>query len=494
LTVPAEILRTSSISRFESSRGLDSVPGIFPFVDELRGCIVSSGLDDERTEAQVSGTRSHFATARGILSSMTKTAKLILDAKETELPVSVGSEGEVGIDISKLRAQTGAITLDPSFANTGACESAITYIDGEQGILRYRGYDIADLAESASFPEVCHLLIYGRLPTRPEREGFRTRLTRHSLVHEDMKLFFEGLPHSAHPMVILSAMVASLSAYYPEDETPEEIDLNIIRLLAKAKTLAAFAYKKSIGQPIIYPRNDRSYLQNFLLMMFTVPSEPYEVNPVVQRALNKLLILHADHEQNCSTTTVRTVGSSGANLYASISAGISALWGRLHGGANQAVIEMLETIQQDGSNFQKYVDLTKSKDSDFKLMGFGHRVYKNFDPRARILKEASDEVLASLGVDDPLLDIAKRLEEVALADSYFIERNLYPNVDFYSGVLYRAMGIPTDMFTVMFALGRLPGWIAHWLEQRNEPGTRIARPRQIYTGATARPWVPLDER
>jgi len=295
-------------------------------------------------------------------------------------------------------------------------------------------------------------------------------------------------------MVILSAMVASLSAYYPEDETPEEIDLNIIRLLAKAKTLAAFAYKKSIGQPFIYPRNDHSYLQNFLLMMFTVPSEPYEVNPVVQRALNKLLILHADHEQNCSTTTVRTVGSSGANLYASISAGISALWGRLHGGANQAVIEMLEVIRQDGANYKKYIDLTKSKDADFKLMGFGHRVYKNFDPRARILKEAADEVLENLGVDDPLLDIAKQLEEVALADDYFIERNLYPNVDFYSGVLYRAMGIPTDMFTVMFALGRLPGWIAHWLEQRNDPTTRIARPRQIYTGETARPWVELDDR
>jgi citrate synthase len=309
-----------------------------------------------------------------------------------------------------------------------------------------------------------------------------------------MKLLFEGLPHSAHPMVILSAMVAALSAYYPEEETPEEIDLNIIRLLAKAKTLAAFSYKKSIGQPFIYPKNDHSYLQNFLLMMFTVPSEPYEVNPVVQRALNKLLILHADHEQNCSTTTVRTVGSSGANLYASISAGISALWGRLHGGASEAVIEMLEVIRQDGSNYKKYVDLTKSKDADFKLMGFGHRVYKNFDPRARILKQAADEVLADLGVDDPLLEIAKQLEEVALADSYFIERNLYPNVDFYSGVLYRAMGIPADMFTVMFALGRLPGWIAHWLEQRNDPNTRIARPRQIYTGETARAWVPLDER
>jgi citrate synthase len=431
---------------------------------------------------------------RGILRGMTENAKLILDGRELELPVTVGTEGEVGIGISKLRAQTGAITLDPSFANTGACESAITYIDGERGILRYRGYDIADLAVHASFPEVCHLLIYGRLPTRPEREEFRERLTRHSLVHEDMKKFFEGFPRSGHPMVILSSMVASLSAYYPEDDTPEEVDQNIIRLLAKAKTLTAFSYKKSLGQPFVYPQNDRSYLENFLLMMFSVPAEPYDVNPAVRSALNKLLILHADHEQNCSTTTVRTVGSSGASLYASISSGISALWGRLHGGANQAVMEMLEVIRNDGANYKKYVDLTKSKDADFKLMGFGHRVYKNFDPRARILKEAADEVLETLGVNDPLLEIAKQLEEVALADEYFIERKLYPNVDFYSGVLYRAMGIPTDMFTVMFALGRLPGWIAHWLEQRNDPGTRISRPRQIYTGMNARAWVPLDER
>jgi citrate synthase len=432
--------------------------------------------------------------ARGMIPRMAKSAKLVLDGREIELPVMMGSEGEVGIDISRLRPQTGAITLDPSFANTGACESAITYVDGEQGILRYRGYDIADLAVHATFPEVCFLLIYGRLPSKLEREEFRTRLTRHSLVHEDMKKFFEGFRPETHPMVILSAMIASLSAYYPEAETTEEIDLNIIRLLAKAKTLAAFAYKKSIGQPFIYPQNDRTYLENFLLMMFAVPSEPYEVDPVVRSALNKLLILHADHEQNCSTTTVRTVGSAGANLFASISSGVSALWGPLHGGANQAVIEMLELIRADGANYAKYVDLTKSKDSDFKLMGFGHRVYKNFDPRARILKEAADEVLANLGVDDPLLEIAKRLEEVALADSYFIERKLYPNVDFYSGVLYRAMGIPTNMFTVMFALGRLPGWIAHWMEQKNAPGTRISRPRQIYTGEKARAWVPLDDR
>ncbi len=428
------------------------------------------------------------------LPDMTHHAKLILDDNELELPVEVGSEGEIGIDISRLRPETGAITLDPSFANTGSCESAITFVDGERGILRYRGYDITDLAEHASFPEVSHLLIYGELPTRAQREAFRHLLTHHTLVHEDMKLFFEGFPSSAHPMVVLSAMVASLSAFYPDEETNEEIDLNIIRLLAKAKTLAAFSYKKSIGQPLIQPRNDRSYLQNFLHMMFEVPCEPYHVNPVVQKALNSLLILHADHEQNCSTTTVRTVGSGGANLFASISAGISALWGPLHGGANQAVIEMLELIRDDGSNYQKYVDLTKSKDSDFKLMGFGHRVYKNFDPRAVVLKKAADDVLEQLGVSDPLLDIAKELEEVALADPYFIERKLYPNVDFYSGVIYRAMGIPTDMFTVMFALGRLPGWIAHWLEQRNTKGTRITRPRQIYTGENARPWVALDDR
>jgi len=425
---------------------------------------------------------------------MTKNATLMLDGEEVGLPVTVGSEGEVGIDISKLRPQTGVITLDPSFANTGACESAITYIDGEQGILRYRGYDITDLAEHASFPEVCHLLIYGELPTRPERESFRSRLTQNSLVHEDMKMFFEGFPRDAHPMVILSTMIASLSAYYPEDETPEQIDANIIRLLAKAKTLAAFSYKKSMGQPFIYPQDSRTYLENFLYMMFAVPCEHYDVAPVLRSALNKLLILHADHEQNCSTTTVRTVGSGGANLFASISAGVSALWGPLHGGANQAVIEQLELIRSDGSDFQKYVDMTKSKDSDFKLMGFGHRVYKNFDPRARILKDAADKVLEELGVDDPLLEIAKRLEEVALADSYFVERKLYPNVDFYSGVIYRAMGIPTDMFTVMFALGRLPGWIAHWLEQHNSPATRITRPRQIYTGVTSRPWVSLDDR
>ncbi len=418
----------------------------------------------------------------------------LADDRQISLPTTQGSENEVGIDISRLRAETGAITLDPSLGNTGACRSAITFIDGDRGILRYRGYAIEDLAEHSTFPEVCHLLIRGELPTAAARQDFRDGLTYHTLVHEDMKKFFQGFPSTAHPMAILSAMVASLSAYYPEDGTPEAIDLNIMRLLAKAKTLAAFSFKKSIGQPFIYPRNDLSYVDNFLRMMFAVPAEPYEVDPVVSEALEKLLILHADHEQNCSTTTVRTVGSSEANLFASISAGICALWGRLHGGANQAVIEMLKTIAADPAGCGKYINLAKQKDSGFRLMGFGHRVYRNFDPRAQILKKSADQILAKLGVEDPLLEVAKHLEAAALSDEYFIERKLYPNIDFYSGILYRAIGIPTDMFTVMFALGRLPGWIAHWLEQRNTPGARIIRPRQIYTGETARTWVSIDSR
>ncbi|HVS01812.1 MAG TPA: citrate synthase [Thermoanaerobaculia bacterium] len=421
-------------------------------------------------------------------------AKLILPQQEQELPLVVGSEGEVGIDISSLRAATGAITLDNGYGNTGSCESAITFIDGERGILRYRGYPIEEIAEHATFPEVCYLLIYGRLPNREQLEAFENRLTYHSLLHEDMKNFFAGFPASAHPMAILSAMVASLSAYYPRTEADEDLDVNVVRLLSKARTIAAFSYKKSIGQPFMYPRNDLSYTENFLHMMFSVPAEPYRVPASLERALNLLLILHADHEQNCSTSTVRMVGSSQANLFASISAGICALWGPRHGGANQRVIEMLERIQRDGGNYSKYVAMAKDKDSDFRLMGFGHRVYKNFDPRARILKSAADEVLADMGKDDPLLDIAKGLERVALEDEYFVDRKLYPNVDFYSGILYRAMGIPTNMFTVMFALGRLPGWIAHWKEMREEPGNRIYRPRQIYVGPTARDWVSLAER
>jgi citrate synthase len=421
-------------------------------------------------------------------------ARLILDGKDYELPVTVGSEGEAGIDVSQLRSRTGAITLDPGYGNTGACESAITFIDGERGILRYRGYPIEEIAGHAQFTEICYLLIYGHLPNREKLAGFRERLTRHSLLHEDMKKFFEGYPAGAHPMAMLSSMIASLSAYYPDGFRGEDVDLNIVRLLAKAKTIAAFSYKKNVGQPFIYPRNDFSYCANFLHMMFAVPSEPYVVRPVFERALNLLLILHADHEQNCSTSTVRMVGSSQANLFASISAGICALWGPLHGGANQAVIEMLERIRDDGGSYKKYVEMAKDRNSGFRLMGFGHRVYKNFDPRARILKQMADDILAELGVNDPLLEIAKALEEVALRDEFFVERKLYPNVDFYSGIIYRAMGIPTNMFTVMFALGRLPGWIAHWKEMNEDPKTRINRPRQIYTGARQRAFVPLDRR
>jgi len=422
------------------------------------------------------------------------TAKLILDAKEYEFPTVVGSEQEVGIDFATLRAKTGAIGFDPGYGNTGACESAITYIDGDKGILRYRGYPIEQLATSASFIEVCYLLLYGELPNAEQLKTFQHELTYHTLIHEDMKKFFEGYPRTGHPMAILAAMVISLSAYYPENDDSETTHLNIVRLIAKLKTLAAFSYKKSIGQPYIYPRNDLSYTADFLHMMFAVPSERYDVPEVLDRALNLLLILHADHEQNCSTSTVRMVGSSKASLFASIGAGVCALWGPLHGGANQEVIEMLEMIHADGGNYKKYVDMAKDKSANFRLFGFGHRVYKNFDPRSRILKNSADEVLAALGVNDPLLEIARNLEEVALKDQFFIERKLYPNVDFYSGIIYRAMNIPTNMFTVLFALGRLPGWIAQWKEMREDSATRINRPRQIYTGATERQFMPLEKR
>jgi citrate synthase len=422
------------------------------------------------------------------------TAKLVLERSEHDLPIVVGTEGEVGINITSLRAQSMAVTLDPGLGNSGACKSAITFIDGERGILRYRGYPIEELAEIARFTEVCYLLIFGELPDQRTLDEFREQLTYHSLIHEDMKKFFEGYPRAAHPMAILSSMVVALSSYYPSDTNDEDMDLNIYRLLAKAKTIAAYSYKKSVGQPFIYPKNELSYTRNFLHMMFAFPTESYEAPEVVDNALNLLLILHADHEQNCSTSTVRMVGSSQANLFASISAGISALWGPLHGGANQAVIEMLESIHEDGGGFQKYVDKAKDKNSDFRLMGFGHRVYKNFDPRAKILKKAADDVLDQLGVDDPLLDLAKHLEEVALNDEFFLERKLYPNVDFYSGILYRAMSIPMNMFTVMFALGRLPGWIAQWKEMHEDPDGRIARPRQIYTGEPKRRVAPRDER
>ncbi|MDA1164951.1 MAG: citrate synthase [Planctomycetota bacterium] len=424
---------------------------------------------------------------------MEKTAKVVLDGREYELPIVIGTENEVGLDISKFRSESGAITLDSGYANTGSCQSQICFIDGEKGILRYRGYPIEQLAEHAKFPEVAYLLINGELPTTAQYQSFRQELTYHSMIHEDMKKFFEGFRHTAHPMAILSAMVTSLSSYYPEADEDAQ-DHNIIRLLAKVKTIAAYAYKKSIGQPFVHPQNRLSYCANFLHMMFSVPTEPYEVDPVLEDALNVLLILHADHEQNCSTSTVRMVGSSQANLYASMSAGICALWGPLHGGANQKVIEMLDMIQRDGGGIDKYVAKAKDKSDPFRLFGFGHRVYKNFDPRATILRKSAEGVLNRLGINDPMLEIARQLEEVALRDEYFIERNLYPNVDFYSGIIYRAMGIPTDMFTVMFALGRLPGWIAHWKELREDPSSRINRPRQIYTGAAERDYVTIADR
>lgn len=421
------------------------------------------------------------------------TASFSLDGKTYSLPVIRGTENEVGVDIGKLRSESGAITLDPGFNSTGACESAITFIDGDLGILRYRGYPIEQLAEKSDFVETSYLLLNGELPTAEQLKAFRAQLTYHSMIHEDMKKFFEGFPPNAHPMAILSAMVSSLSTYYPGTED-ESIDVNIVRLIAKVRTIAAYAYKKSIGQPTIYPRNDFSYCANFLNMMFSVPAEEYKVNPVLVKALNMLLILHADHEQNCSTSTVRMVASSRANIFASISAGICALWGPLHGGANQAVLEMLEMIHRDGGDYKKFVLKAKDKNDGFRLMGFGHRVYKNFDPRATILRKMTSDVLNELGINDPLLEIACNLEKVALEDDYFVSRKLYPNVDFYSGILYRAMGIPTNMFTAMFAIGRLPGWLAHWKELRDDDSSRIYRPRQIYTGARERNYVAVTER
>ncbi len=421
------------------------------------------------------------------------TASVTLDGKSYELPVIRGTEDETAIDITRLLGQSGAITMDPGFNSTGACTSAITFIDGDKGILRYRGYPIEQLAENSDFVETSWLLLYGELPTAEQLKSFRAQLTYHSMIHEDMKKFFEGFPPNAHPMAILSAMVASLSTYYPGTED-DNSDVNIVRLLAKVRTIAAYAYKKSIGQPKVYPKNDLSYCANFLHMMFAVPAEDYKINPVLVKALNMLLILHADHEQNCSTSTVRIVASSRANIFASISAGICALWGPLHGGANQAVLEMLQMIHDDGGDYKKYVMMAKDKTSDFRLMGFGHRVYKNFDPRATILRKMAEQVLNELGIDDPLLEIARNLEKIALEDDYFVSRKLYPNVDFYSGLLYRAMGIPTNMFTVMFAIGRLPGWLAHWREQRDDATSRIYRPRQVYTGATVRNFVPIAER
>jgi citrate synthase len=416
------------------------------------------------------------------------------DGQTIELPVITGSENEKAIDIGKLRSQTGHITMDPGYGNTGSCQSEITFLDGEKGILRYRGIPIEQLAAKASFVETAYLIIYGHLPNQKELESFRYNLNHHAMLHEDMKHFFANFSGQAHPMAILSAMVASLSGYYGNAEGVYDPDMNAARLISKIRTLAAFSYKKSIGQPFIYPKDSLSYCANFLRMMFAVPTRDYEPDPVVVDALNLLLILHADHEQNCSTATVRTVASSHSSLYASIAAGILALWGPLHGGANQKVIEMLELIRKDGGNVNKFVDMAKDKDSGFRLMGFGHRVYKNFDPRATVIKNACDKVLVKLGIEDPVLDLAKQLEEVALSDDYFIERKLYPNVDFYSGIIYRAIGIPVNMFTVMFALGRLPGWIGQWRELMADPAHRITRPRQIYQGQTEVNYIPMEER
>ena len=428
---------------------------------------------------------------------MGETAKIELDGKIYEFPVIEGTENEKAIDISKLRDVTGYITLDTGYKNTGATKSAITFLDGEEGILKYRGYPIEQLAEKATFLEVAYLLIYGDLPSKAQLDGFNSDISNHTLVHEDVKQFFEAYPAKAHPMGVLSSIICSLSTFYPEsldpNRSPEAKNLTILRLLGKLPTLAAWSYKNAMRHPFMYPKNDYNYCENFLHMMFALPTKDTEIDPVVVDALNKLLILHADHEQNCSTSTVRIVGSSQTNLYATISAGIAALWGPLHGGANQAVIEMLEKIHNDGGDVDKWVLKAKDKEDSFRLMGFGHRVYKNFDPRATIIKKACDDVLEKLKINDPLLAIAKKLEKVALEDEYFKSRNLYPNVDFYSGIIYRALGIPTEMFTVMFAIGRLPGWIAQWKEmtENNEP---IGRPRQIYTGHVLRNYVPVEER
>jgi citrate synthase len=429
------------------------------------------------------------------LPAVDTSATLTHKGKPVTLPVVMGSEGESAIDIQKLRATTGLITLDPGFGNTGACRSAITFIDGEQGILRYRGYDIAELAEKSTFLEVAWLLLYGELPTRGELGSFTDEVTRHTMLHENFRRFFESLPKDAHPMPVCAATVAALATFY---QGAEDSDLSlretVVRLIAKMPTIAAYSYKHSIGQPFRYPLNTLGYSANFLHMMFSTPCDAFEVDPVLARALDLLLILHADHEQNCSTSTVRVVGSSRANLFASVSAGIGALWGPLHGGANQQVIEMLERIEAAGGDVQQFVDSAKDKKANSRLMGFGHRVYKNYDPRATILRKACVEVLERLGVQSRQLDIAMKLEEIALKDEYFISHKLYPNVDFYSGIIYKALGIPVNMFTVMFAIGRMPGWIAQWLESRNDPDNRIARPRQIYTGATQRPYVAVDRR
>jgi citrate synthase len=428
---------------------------------------------------------------------MTDKARLSYGDKSIELPLVHGSDGDAAADIGALRQQTGLITLDPGYGNTGACRSAVTYLDGEAGVLRYRGYPIEQLAEQSSFLEVAYLLIYGELPSAGELERFIDNITHHTLIHEEMRRFFDSFPYDAHPMAVLAAGTVGLSTFYQDSHdifNGDAVEITINRLIAKTPTIAAWAYKKSIGQPYVYPRNDLGYAANLLHMMFAVPAEPYEVKPEVAQALDLLLILHADHEQNCSASTVRLVGSSHANMYASISAGMDALWGPLHGGANEAVINTLERIVADGGDVRKYVERAKDPDDSFRLAGFGHRVYKNFDPRATIIKAAADRVLAATGADDELFEVAQRLEEVALEDEYFVSRKLYPNVDFYSGLIYRALGFPKKMYTSLFAIGRLPGWIAQWKEMIESPETRIGRPRQVYVGPTARDYVAIDRR
>ena len=427
----------------------------------------------------------------------TDTVKMSYSDQNLEMPVLEGSEGERAIDISRLRGSTGLITLDEGFVNTGSTRSAITFLNGEKGVLRYRGYPIEQLAAQSDFLEVAYLLIYGDLPDAKQASDFRSGIREHTMIHEDMRSFYNGFPRDAHPMAILSSVVGALSTFYQDSmdvNDKDQVEISIYRLLAKLPTIAAYSYKKSVGQPFAYPNNDLDYCENFLHMMFATPANEYLVDPEFAEALNLLLIVHADHEQNCSTSTVRMVGSSNANLFASISAGICALWGPLHGGANEACVNMLERIAADGGNVKKYVDMAKYKEDGFRLMGFGHRVYKNFDPRAKIIRASCDKLLAKLNLDDPLFEVAQELQEVALKDEYFIERKLYPNVDFYSGVIYRALGIPIQMFTVLFAIGRLPGWIAHWSEMHSNPNARINRPRQIYTGPNERDFVAIEKR
>jgi citrate synthase len=419
------------------------------------------------------------------------TATLQFPGGTAEFPILAANDGKGSIDISTFTKQTGYTAFDPGFVNTASTKSGITYIDGDQGILRYRGYDIADLAKHSTYLEVAWLLIYGELPTAVELDRFEDRIRRHTLLHEDLRRFFDALPHNAHPMSVLSSAVGALSTYYEDSldvHDPEQVEISTIRLLAKLPVIAAYAHKKSLGQAFLYPDNSLNFVDNFLKLNFGNMAEPYEVNPVLSKALDRLLILHEDHEQNASTSTVRLVGSTEANIFASVSAGINALYGPLHGGANEAVLKMLREIKESGESVERFVERVKNKEEGIRLMGFGHRVYKNFDPRAKLVKESADEVLASLGVQDDLLDIAKQLEEVALADDYFIERKLYPNVDFYTGVIYKAMGFPARMFTVLFAIGRLPGWISQWREMNDDPTTRIGRPQQLYTGKGSRPF------